>query len=496
MADLIANQLLIIILCSLFLEASSLLKIPLTYFPTHKYNDSTLSNKVDNIILQRVYAIIDIGTPKASIHLPLLFGTNEFFIFNNPKNDYGENDFSDLSFYNEDKSSTNEEGEDPGVGQCCGDYFGFCYFKREVFYFNDKSYMIEFFEGYDHMYIVLPGGIGLKLDYQTHVCHKILTRERSFFDKMKKLNLINSYDWSIFFNNKEYKKEDTGFLLMGSLPHEVGSDLGYYKKENFNEKYIKKVNMEEVSTKFELDKVFAYYGTDKNNIITNFTSELEKYNIVELDYHLGGVRAPYNLLKYLENTFQNYITKGICSKDTFSDFHHYYFYCKKEIGDDLKKIKEQFPGISFQSNDLNYTFILEADDLFIEVDNYIVCLLYFESNKIEWSMGRPFLKKYLFSYNFDGKYIQFYQDIKDSTQDEDKGIPVYILIISIIGTILVVALIAFLLFKFYFYNKCLRKKRANELVDDFEYTSKDEEKKDKEDQKNTEENDKLGLNIN
>ena len=492
MADFITNQLLIIILCSLFFESSSLLKIPLTYFPTHKYNDSTLSNKVDNIILQRVYAIIDIGTPKASIHLPLLFGTNEFFIADNPKYNYKEKDFNDLNFYNVDKSSTNKEGDDVVDGECCGDYFGYCLFKKDVFYFNDKSYIIEFFEGYALKYPISPGGIGMKLDYHGHYCDNALTRARTFFDKMKKLNLINSYDWSIFFNNKEYKKEDTGFLLMGSLPHEVGSDLGYYNKENFNEKYIKKVNMKSVETKFEIDKIFAYYGTDKNNTIKNFTSK----KVVELDYHLGGVRAPFNLLEYFENAFQNYITKGICSKDTFTDFYHYYFYCKKEIGDDLKKIKEQFPGISFQSNDLNYTFILEADDLFIEVDNYIVCLLYFESSKIEWSMGRPFLKKYLFSFNFDGKYIQFYQDIKDAVQDEDKGIPVYILIISIIGTILVVALIAFLLFKFYFYNKCLRKKRANELVDDFEYTSKDEEKKDTEDQKNTEENDKLGLNIN
>ena len=61
---------------------------------------------------------------------------------------------------------------------------------------------------------------------------------------------------------------------------------------------------------------------------------------------------------------------------------------------------------------------------------------------------------------------------------------------------LVVALISFLLFKYYFYEKCTRKKRANELTEDFEYTSKTDEQKDNENQRDNNENDKLGLDIN
>ena len=69
------------------------------------------------------------------------------------------------------------------------------------------------------------------------------------------------------------------------------------------------------------------------------------------------------------------------------------------------------------------------------------------------------------------------------------------------GTLIVVGVIAFLVFKFYFGGRCLRKKRANELQDDdYAYTSKDEEKiqnaknDNNQEQQNNDENDQLGIN--
>ena len=86
----------------------------------------------------------------------------------------------------------------------------------------------------------------MKLDKENAICPETVTRENSFFGKMKKLGLISSYDWSIFYKNKGYKKEEEAFLLMGSLPHEVGEDLGYYNKDYFKEDFIQNVNMEHV----------------------------------------------------------------------------------------------------------------------------------------------------------------------------------------------------------------------------------------------------------
>ena len=53
---------------------------------------------------------------------------------------------------------------------------------------------------------------------------------------------------------------------------------------------------------------------------------------------------------------------------------------------------------------MNKTFILEAADLFLEQGNYVYCLLYFDFFWGDWKIGRPFLKRYQFSFNFDKKY--------------------------------------------------------------------------------------------
>ena len=107
-------------------------------------------------------------------------------------------------------------------------------------------------------------------------------------------------------------------------------------------------------------------------------------------------------MKYCSDAFEKYISKNICFNTTFYDSGKTFFYCKKEIGVDIKEIKEKFPGIIFLSNDLNYNFTLEADDLFFENEDFIFCLLYFDSTwDPSWKMGKPFLKKYQFIFNFD-----------------------------------------------------------------------------------------------
>ena len=101
---ILPNPFLFLIILSLFLESEAYIKIPLTYYPINEYNDSTPANIINNIILQRVYANIDIGTPRKTINLALLFDTNEFFIADDPENLYEKGLFKDLKFYKKDES--------------------------------------------------------------------------------------------------------------------------------------------------------------------------------------------------------------------------------------------------------------------------------------------------------------------------------------------------------------------------------------------------------
>ena len=488
---------LILVLLSLIFKVNSQLKIPLTYFPKYKYNTSSPANIMISMMIERIYANIEIGTPKKTIQIPLLFDANEFFIGDNPKRKFNKDDFTDLKFYNVSLSQTCREQAD-AYDEFCGVYFEQSSHMSDYIYFGDRKENLSFYVPYNYREYV-SGGIGMKLDTDNTVCKDTLLRERSFFEQLKKKNLINKYDFSVFYDSKEYKKEEGAFLLMGGLPHEFKEDLGYYKSESFNEKNIKNVNMKNYETKFEIDKILGYYGKNQSNLIEDFTSYYGNFKVIQLDYNNGGIQGPLNMKKFYEKAFEGYLG-NLCFNETFSGFNKYFFYCKKEIGKDIDKIKEKFPGVIFQSNDLNYTFTIDADDLFLENGDYIYCLIYFYSNYDPWKMGKPFLKKYQFSFNFDAKNIFHYQINKGGEEDKGrKGVPIYILIISIVGTLIIVGLISFLVFKFRFGGKCSRKKRANELDDDdYAYTSKEERKEqnenNSEEQQNIYENDKLGIN--
>ena len=511
---MIANinyQILVFVYIFLFFKANCELRIPLTYFPKQKYNDSSPLTIMGNIINQRVYANINIGTPIQEIQIQLLFDTNEFIIGDNPKNIFDERSFNDLKFYKPNESESYGEEEDAYEGFCAV-YFGNAFHVRDSIYLNNRNETLSFYLPYDYSEVV-SGGIGMKLERTNTVCDNTPLRSRSFFELVKSKGLINKYDWSIFYDSKEYKKEEGGFLLMGVLPHELNSDLGYYKKGDFQEKNRAKVNMENLETKFKLDKIYGSYGKNISNLIDNFPSEKESVKTVELDFNNGGIQAPNVLYKYYEKSFEDLISQQICFNKTFTDFKYKFFYCTKEITKYTDKIKESFPVIYLQSNDLNYTFTLDFEDLFLENGDFIYFLIYFDSSD-KWKLGKPFLKKYQFSFNYDEKNIYFYQIYPSGNGGDDgdvidKGIPRWVLAVSIVGTFLLVALINFLIFKFYLIGKCFRKKRANELADDdYEYQSKDDEKKETENAQNTEneekttnsenqqnENNSLGINF-
>jgi len=250
----------------------------------------------------------------------------------------------------------------------------------------------------------------------------------------------------------------------------------------------------------KLANLLVEIGKQHNKKVVCFITDMDEplgfaignsLEVIESINTLQG-NGPKDLLEHVSKAFEDYLKNNLCFNG--STYEMTYFYCKKEIGGDINKIREKFPGILFKSNDLDKVFNLDVDDLFLEVGNYIFCLLYFKSDNDGWVMGKPFLKKYQFSFNTDENYIAYY--LKKEAHEDDTGIPVYVLVIAIVGTVLVVALISFLLFKYYFYEKCTRKKRANELTEDFEYTSKTDEQKDNENQRDNNENDKLGLDIN
>jgi hypothetical protein len=485
MAELYHYQILILLLYILFIESNCQMILPLKYFPENKYNNSSPLEFINNIIRQKVYADIYIGTPKTEIQIPLDFTTNEFYIYDRPKYESNKS-FSDIKYYNSSKSTTYKIVEEYDGEIYNGYSFDSAFYKQDLFYFNDIENMINFYEpfaGGD-----TTGGIGMKLGPDNSDVYSAQKRERSFFEQMKKNYDVSSFYWTIFFDSiKTEKIEDNGYLLIGCMPHEIDNkaDFGYFKGYNFQEKYIKTVNLENPDMsdiKFKVDNLIGYYGKNQNNLIKDFDGK--NYLNLVLDYNSGMIKASNHFLKYYYEPFKSLISSEICFTNKNTSF-----YCKKGYDNAINKLKETLPGIIFKCNDFDYNFTLEADDLFYERDDYIYFLINFGTMYFpEWKMGKPFLRKYPLTFNFDQKVIHFYNIIEE--KDPDKGIPTYILIISIVVTAVLVGLIFLVVFKFCLYEKYFRKKRANELTDDdFEYTSKDDENK------NNEKN-KLGISDN
>ena len=203
-----------------------------------------------------------------------------------------------------------------------------------------------------------------------------IDEKRTFLKKLKNNGLINAQYWSVFYNSNNYTDKN-GFILLGPLPHNLNKDLGYYNKEYFDKNYLNYVFadiwVDRIQYRFQFDEVYAYKGNDKENKIIDKDLPLNASRIstVDLKYNFGGIQASNRFLPYFKNYFEEYISKGECFFDIFKiDSIKYFFYCKNEKNL-TEKIKEKFPSFSFLSRELNITFELNPDDLFVEEKDYV-----------------------------------------------------------------------------------------------------------------------------
>ena len=149
----------------------------------------------------------------------------------------------------------------------------------------------------------------------------------------------------------------------------------------------------------------------------------------------------------------------------------------------MNEIKN-FPTLFFKHINLNQIFEFDYKDLFQETKNfYVFKIMLNENNKRFWNFGRPFLKKYQFIFDNDQKTITYIglnnvtqeqeQKSKDDIQTSNKNFitnKLYIIFILAFIIIIIAVLIGLFLGK-KIYNKN-KKKRANELDDDYEYIEK------------------------
>ena len=265
---------------------------------------------------------------------------------------------------------------------------------------------------------------------------------KNFISVLNNLDIIDSR--ILFFDYDENGNEK--FLLLGEYPEII-----------FKNKYIYKERC--VANIKIYNRFKPQWGLQFNKI---YSADIKLENNDAAFHHsLGVIYAPDEYKEIIEiHFFNKYINSKICSKSNNGEY--IFYYCDKiKLGNEVKN----FPELKFIKNEFEEEFILTYKDLFFTKGNnsYFLIVFHHLYNNV-WELGKPFLKKFLFAYNFDSKIMLHYNISNDiiMNKNEFKGAKtffIYIIIASIF-----IGILCFVLGKRYF-NK--RKMRANELENKF-----------------------------
>ena len=269
---------------------------------------------------------------------------------------------------------------------------------------------------------------------------------KNFISVLHDLDIINDY---ILFIEYDKTGKET-FLLLGEYPEMIFKNKYSYKGSNIVN--IKIYNRFKPQWGFQCDKIFS------GNI------KIEK-NDIALHHNLGVIYAPEEYLEIIEKTFFSYyINLKICSRK--NNGKYIFFFCKKII---IENEIEKFPELKLIKNEFEEEFILTYKDLFYTKGNntYFLIVFHYLYNEI-WELGKPFLKKYLFAYNFDSKIIIHYNKTDEISFDKKelkkkKNFYKYIIIFAIF-----IGILFFLLGK-RLYKRNKKIIMAKELENNFSY---------------------------
>ena len=408
--------------------------------------------EISQLESSKIYTEINVGKPNQSIKLYLNFNYYITYIFTSQANGV-YNPSKSLSYCNISKaiyySSPFEKG----------------FKSNESLFFNTYNKTILEVDNYSFDLVtkikddsdLKDGIIGLKLFDNKYRGDPLL----NIIIQLKKRHFIESYGWSIKFD-----KNENGLLSIGAYPHE-------YDHQNYSTEYFK-----QILSGWRATGVF--WEIEFSNIITGYGNYIESTTKCEMQIETGlifGTDEYYKLVK--KEFFDQKINEAKCYQDTSTSSNYInfkYFYCT-----DFESVKE-FKGIHFKHNDLDKDFFFDYNDLFIKKNNKYYFLIAFRpSTNVNWIIGYPFFKKYEFVFQPDKKLIGTYIAYpKGSINDDDdknnkKNISIIFLICLVCLLFIVISVLAVFVYKLL--KKRLKKKRANELDDNFDYSPPSDDNK-------------------
>jgi hypothetical protein len=241
------------------------------------------------------------------------------------------------------------------------------------------------------------------------------------------------------------------------------------------------INFDEISSFNNKEKYFLQ-KTTRTNIILN----------------IGVIIGTNEYMQFIMNHYFNkYINNNSTCEMNFTsdDFFNSFIIIACNDNEDFN-IKE-FPPLIFYIKSENITFEFTYKDLFKPVYNnkYYLFLLFIKrqsgwkkvSGLPAWYLGRIFMNKYQFVFDGDNKKVGYYKmpipEGKETPKKTDeiitddinieggKNKPVDIIFIIFFGVILTIIIVAVIIVLYECLKNKKRKKRANELIDEDDYSN-------------------------
>ena len=346
-----------------------------------------------------------------------------------------------------------------------------------------------------------------------------------FIQSLLDVNAIKDQTWTIKFN------KNGGLFILGEEPHkyeDITLDKRYQRKNYFITESLSSVEYHNPIS-IKVQDVYLINNKNKKEEIT-----INEDKGCYLNYNNGFITATKEYWDYVKkNFFNEFFNSNIC-KEELIKFNleedivksYYVISCDKSKFTEEDKIKlDEFPTIIFYIFDYNYKFELTKDDVFTEVNNILYFMIIYKRDifnnpdLVFWDLGLPFLQKYQFVHNYEKKTIGFYlpekeeeieeplpsenneekqsdininpnenkngndmnknknKDDNDNDKDKNNNLAIYIIIGIIVGILLLI--LAFCLGKNLYQQ---RKRKANELEENFDYTSSNNKTKDKDEE--------------
>ena len=450
--------------------------LPIQLLPRENYRliypQNSPSDIIDNENRKTFYTIFQIGNPIQRVPL-LIKPTSDKYLITNISNvnnnsidfkkyNFSKNFLSEYDYYSEAKSISSKlnwcrECEYFPLDECCSLNDNIIFY--EDLSFNNKTVNINF-QSMSNIEDNITGEIGLNLyDFVGRLYN-------TFLGILNRSGLIDNFNWYFDLNSLN---DQEGKLIIGSLPHE-DYPSSFLKENLFFTNSLIVTRRELMQMKFT--KIYSVDNYKEQNITNEF------YNVVALSYDSNIISCDSKYKNYLYKKLNDLLQANFCFNETIREFDLYrnysFFYCKNQ--NDIKnKLNEIIKPIYFHSDDFNYTFEIKPNEIIKEKGDYIYIQIIFDSLRSRWTLGKIFTTKYKFVFNQMNKQIGFYnkKDSNNNSYDNNKIIWITSAIIALGGVLILLG---------YFIGKYLnkaRKKRANELLDDFDYIqdNKDENNK-------------------